>query len=218
MIRQEDTRVGRSGIAARAELAAFEFRQADRLERREPTDPTDAQFLATEARHARRDGEVIFQPPKDLVGSAGTELVPGLQAGDNLSACRQSLVNTLGEPNIICVDASEHRAALATRGNVLSQALDAQVTAQASNSIEKMLCHQLAITHTVAMEAFIRLQDNYPALKPAIEQVRLMNSAARLLEVFQSGCLSFRNSNRAGHSASRSAISRSPLTRAVRLS
>ncbi len=76
MIRQENTRVGRSGIAARAELAAFEFRQADRLERRAATDLIDAQFLAAEARHARRDGEVIFQPPKDLVGSAETDSLP----------------------------------------------------------------------------------------------------------------------------------------------
>ena len=60
MIRQEDTRVDRSGIAARADRAAFEFRQADRLERRSATDPIDAQFLAVEARHARRDGEIIF--------------------------------------------------------------------------------------------------------------------------------------------------------------
>ena len=97
MIRQEDTRVGRSGIAARADLAAFEFRQAEKLERRAATDLIDAQFLATEARHARRDGEVIFQPPTDLVGSPETELVPTLQPSDNLSACRQSLVNTLAE-------------------------------------------------------------------------------------------------------------------------
>ena len=86
MIRQEDTRMGRSGIAARAEPAAFEFRQADRLERRAATDLIDAHFLETEARHARRDGEVIFQPPTDLVGSADTELVPALQSGDNLNA------------------------------------------------------------------------------------------------------------------------------------
>ncbi len=93
-------------------------------------------------------------------------------------------MNTLAEPNIICVDASEHRAALATRANVLSQALDASVTAQASNSLEKMLCHQLATAHTVAMETIIRLQQT-PTCQPPVEQARLTAWCTNLLDDFR---------------------------------
>ena len=45
---------------------------------------------------------------------------------DGLGCGRLSMIDTLATPNIVGVDASEHRAILATRANVLSQALDAQ--------------------------------------------------------------------------------------------
>lgn|ERR1700682_2670055 len=75
-------------------------------------------------------------PPERLIGDASTELVPAPDLEAKVPAGRFSFLDTLAEPNIISVDASEHRAAVATRAGVLSPALDAAASAQAKNSIE----------------------------------------------------------------------------------
>src|SRR5438309_898548 len=91
------------------------------------------------------------------------------------------------QSNTISVDASEHRAAIATRAGVLSPALDAAVSARAKNSIEKMLCHQMAAVHMAGMELLVRLQE--AVRLPPAETARLTNAVARRFEVYQSGCL-----------------------------
>ena len=48
------------------------------------------------------------------------------------------------------------------------------------------------------MEVFIRAQQSYPALQPPVEQARLINSAVRLLEAFQSGCLTLQKLQHGG--------------------
>jgi len=96
----------------------------------------------------------------------------------------------LADPTSINVDASEHRVAVASRAGVLSAALDTAQTAKAKNSIEKMLCHQMAAVHMAGMELLVRVQESsaLSAFEPG-ELVKLTNAAARLFEVFQSGCL-----------------------------
>ena len=76
----------------------------------------------------------------------------------------------------------------AQRAGSLSMALDAATSARASNSLEKMLCHQLAALHKGGMELMSRLEQSLSALPP-VEAARLTNAAARLCEAFQSGCL-----------------------------
>jgi len=93
---------------------------------------------------------------------------------------------TLAEPTTISVDASEHRAAVATRAGVLSSALDVAVSAGAKNSIEKMLYHQMAAVHMAGMEMLLRIEES-PSLHqfPPVEIARMTNAAARLFEVEQ---------------------------------
>ena len=43
---------------------------------------------------------------------------------------------------------------------VLSSALDAAVSARAKNSIEKMLCHQMAAAHMAGMELLGRVEQS----------------------------------------------------------
>jgi hypothetical protein len=64
----------------------------------------------------------------------------------------------LEQPNIISVDAAEQRADVATRANVLSPALEAAASACAKNSMERMLCHQLAAVHFAGMDLLVRLE------------------------------------------------------------
>jgi hypothetical protein len=180
----------RSGISTVAEDAAHELRRAEHLERREAFDPLDGALKTLEAERARADAERLLTPPHRLVGDVDTEIVPAPGPEEKLSDDRRHFLDTLARPNTIAVDASEHRASVATRAGVLSPALDAAMTAGAKNSIEKMLCHQIAAVHMAGMELLVRVQQ-LPMLGsvPQVEIVRLTNGAARLFEVCQSGCL-----------------------------
>ena len=65
-------------------------------------------------------------------------------------------------------------------------AIDAAQSAQAANSLEKMLCHQMAAAHRAEMKMLgqsVRVS-NYP-----VEVARLSNAAARMMQVFQEGLL-----------------------------
>jgi hypothetical protein len=178
----------RSGITATAEHAARELRRAEKLERRDPFDRCDAVLKSLEAERARADAEKLLTPPPNLVGERSTEVVPALAADENPSPARLYYADTLEHPNTISIDAAEQRACLATRANVLSPALDAAASAGARNSIEKMLCHQLAAVHSAGMDLLVRLEQTLVNLPP-VERARLTNAAARMFEVYQSGCL-----------------------------
>jgi hypothetical protein len=88
------------------------------------------------------------------------------------------------EPDMIGGIASEHRVELAAcvGPRVAESAIDAAQTAQATNSLEKMICHQMAAAHRVAMKQLSRaLNDSLPVA----EMARISNAAARLMQVFQ---------------------------------
>jgi hypothetical protein len=57
------------------------------------------------------------------------------------------MVGTLENPNSISAGASGQRMNAALAASVLEPAVNAAVSAQAENSLEKMLCHQMAGAH-----------------------------------------------------------------------
>lgn len=87
--------------------------------------------------------EDLGASPAAIIGSGG-EVIKQQAAG---------MVDTLSQPSIAAVDASNHRTDLLTMvGNdVASMALDAANTIKASNSLEKMLAHQMAAIHDAGM-------------------------------------------------------------------
>jgi len=91
--------------------------------------------------------------------------------------------DTLEHPNMISVNASEERMEAAYQAGVLEMGIDAAITVEARNSLEKMLAHQMAAAHRMAMSMVARNNDR---LAPA-ESARLANTAGRLMQVFQSG-------------------------------
>ncbi len=98
------------------------------------------------------------------------------------------LVDTLANPSMLSVIASEYRVDLAAYidSRVAELAVDAAQSAQACNSLEKMLCHQMAAAHRAAMKLLgqaVRVS-NYP-----VEVARLSNAAARMMQVYQEGLL-----------------------------
>ena len=102
---------GRSEIAVTAERAAYELRKAEQLDRRRVFDRVDAHCKVREAAAARAEGERLMAPPERLVGDARHELAPAPAPFEAApSPARQHVLCTLEEPNVISVDASEHRA------------------------------------------------------------------------------------------------------------
>lgn len=191
---------GRSGIAFTAAHAGHELRKAAKLERRRAFDPMDAQFKAREAAQSRADGERLLAPPARLVGEASLELVPAPASPEAvLSPERMHVLCTLEEPDVIAVDASEHRAHAAARAGVLSAAVDAAVSVGARNSLEKMIAHQVAAAHHAGMDLLGRLTNGPEGGRlPPVELARLTNAAARLFEVSQAGCMTLQRLHTGG--------------------
>jgi hypothetical protein len=98
------------------------------------------------------------------------------------------IVDTLEKsPTTVAIGASGKRSRALHSVGVLEPALDAADSAKASNSIEKMLCHQMTAAHFTAMRLLERGEED--GLQPG-ERVKFVNAAARMMDVYQNGCLS----------------------------
>jgi hypothetical protein len=125
---------------------------------------------------------------------AGGELVTTV-AGEMSSHFR----NTVDDPSYVTAGASHERLELAFEAGALELGLDAAETANASNSLEMMLAHQLAAAHKSAMKLDAQLNHQVGRLNgvisPAglttinVEVARLANSTARMMGAFQQGFL-----------------------------
>jgi hypothetical protein len=129
---------------------------------------------------ARLDAETLVKRPENLVRACGEAIRPEFRLSH--------IVDTLQEPNMIGVVASEHRLDLAAcvGSRVAELAVDAAQSAQAGNSLEKMLCHQMAAIHRAAMKLVARSLDMH---EQPVEMARLSNAAARAMQVYQEALL-----------------------------
>ena len=101
----------------------------------------------------------------------------------------------LGCPDMVAVDASRHRLGLTAEAGGIALALDAAETAQATNSLEKMLAHQTAAAHIAAMqlqaEALVLLGEfKKRGRRETIfttEAARLIGASARMMGATQLG-------------------------------
>jgi hypothetical protein len=95
---------------------------------------------------------------------------------------------------------------LVLTGNAITMAVDAANSIRARNSLEKMLAHELAAAHRLAMhmaEQSARLVDRHVTwgkINPAhsIEAARLANASARMMGAFQDGLLALDRIRRGG--------------------
>ena len=74
----------------------------------------------------------------------------------------------------------------AAYAGVIDAAVDAATSGRAENSLEKMLCHQMAAAHFSAMKLIARAADTR---LPPVEMARLTNASARLMDSYQSALL-----------------------------
>jgi hypothetical protein len=126
---------------------------------------------------ALEDAGSALKAPDDLVAAAGEAIRPEFRL-DFL------VVRLKDEPDMIGVIASEHRVELAAcvGPRVAESAIDAAQTAQAANSLEKMICHQMAAGHRVAMKQLSMALNETLAI---VEIARISNAAARMMQVCQ---------------------------------
>jgi hypothetical protein len=104
-----------------------------------------------------------------------------------------------GSPDVVRGGASPARLTLAADAEVLDLAVDAAETIQARNSLERMLAHQIAAAHGLAMKLTAKASyfaGHVTSWDPkcrqqmqSIEAARMAGAAARMMEAFQRGLL-----------------------------
>src|SRR6516225_7179222 len=175
-----DTRTSRAeqAIAAVQEAAYY-----DSLPRTSSTDNEDYPYMA---RHLRAKAQALLQPPPDVEVSAGEATTWENRLAEVAPGDTARIINTLEHPTSVSTTASGKRMGAALAADILEPAIDAAQSALASNSIEKMLCHQMTAAHFSAMRLLERSAK--PNLPP-VEVARLTNAAARQMDVYQAACL-----------------------------
>jgi hypothetical protein len=170
----------------RGEQAIEAFQEADNIDHLPRQVEGDDVVYRREAEKFRAYGNALLEPT-DLSDVSHGEAVSydAVKEPDRFDA--GGILETLEKhPTSVAVGASGKRSLAASRAGVLEPALDATDSAQASNSIEKMLCHQMAAAHFTAMRLFEKSETD--RLQPG-EVARFINAAARMMDVYQNGCL-----------------------------
>jgi hypothetical protein len=150
---------------------------------------------STAARPLEHEAELALDPMLHCTGPVtvgnGGEMAIGTKA-------MAPFVDTVRErPDMLAIEASQHRMELADKADVLTLAVDAAATIQAANSVEKMLVHQMAAAHAMAMKAQAEAREllntykrtGYVHQHLSIEAGRMMNASARMMESYQHGML-----------------------------
>jgi hypothetical protein len=93
-------------------------------------------------------------------------------------------------PDLAAVEASLERSRLLLDYGIdaVAMALDASASIKAENSLERMLAHQLAVTHKMVIEQMSRAHGACP---PDTE-IKRLNVATRLMSVYQQGLLTLK--------------------------
>jgi hypothetical protein len=127
------------------------------------------------------------------VRAVGGELVP---AEDFATKTLPAILDTLVNPDAVAADASRDRLDLAKNAGALELALDTADTIQAGDALERMLAHQMATTHVLAMKAAAVMGQQLDiadrtlgTAKQAacVEAARMAGAVARLNGSFQAG-------------------------------
>jgi hypothetical protein len=159
-------------------------------------DPLGASFMRLDADSLEDEARKSLQiNEKDLpqVGAGGELTITKEQAIE-----APKLINTVDKPDNITAEASRDRLRLTVDADCTGMALDAAETIQAKNSLEKMLAHQLAIAHKLAMTFAKKALDH--SNKPdrntfgreesqAVETSRMIHASARMMDIYQKGIL-----------------------------
>lgn len=135
--------------------------RAARARAQKPGTLTEAVSNDMDAVLADIEAKSLLQPPENLVTGCGETIQSDFRLPFVVDTLQQN-------PSMVNIIASEHRVDLAACvwSRVAESAIDAAQSAQAANSLEKMLCHQMAAMHCAAMKLIASsLRDPLPPLK-----------------------------------------------------
>src|SRR3954453_10673289 len=159
--------------------------------------PIDARWRQLEANDMAKYADEFLKLPEGsaAVGAGGEMTLVGETANE-----RPDLVDTVrSEPDMVTARASVVRLELAADSSSLDLAIDTADTIKARNSLEKMLAHEIAVAHSLAMKFAAKSEQLLghvtswatPARQQvsSIEAARLANASARMMESFNQGLL-----------------------------
>jgi len=137
------------------------------------------ELRTAEAMDAAAKGFLSREKPTER--GTGGELVPTneVELWGHAEAVRR--------PDYVAVEASIDRVQLADQCGAFHLAFDAAETIEAKDATEQMLAHQMAAAHKMALDLLAQSADQ----RDTVEQARLANSAARLMDTYQRGMLVF---------------------------
>ncbi|MCJ2070048.1 hypothetical protein MKK75_14800 [Methylobacterium sp. J-030] len=125
--------------------------------------------------------------------TVGGELLP---EDDFTSKTLPTIIDTLVSPDAIGADASRSRLQLAEDAGALDLALDTADTIQATDGLERMLSHQMAAAHVMAMQAAALMKEHlehagrtrgHEQQMAGVEAARMAGAFARLTGSYQAG-------------------------------
>ena len=160
-----------------------------------PPDPLAARFMRDDAANletAAADALTLDTPPP--IG-AGGELIP---AGDQIKNGGGNFIDMVERPDAVTANASMDRLKLADEVHCVPLAVDTAETIQAKNSVEKMLAHQLAAAHKLAMILAGQARKHTEQVGDGIYSsdlrhveyaAKMTNASARMMDAFQKGTL-----------------------------
>jgi hypothetical protein len=184
----------RAAKMARAMTYAREI-EADAAELNHPGHHPAVERCRADQEH-RRSAE-LAQLPGPIVKGPGGEVTTAEIRGQDDARFKDTLTN----PDTLAAAASRHRLELAgcISDDVLALALDAAESIAARDSLERMLAHQLAVTHDVIMRSLMSAERMGESLQNfgettihhggpiLVEVARLRATAARLMTAYQNG-------------------------------
>ncbi|SFM90612.1 hypothetical protein [Methylobacterium pseudosasicola] len=143
--------------------------------------------------YADRQEATVRAPIEAPVRSVGGELLP---SEDFATRTLPAILDTLVNPDAVAADASRDRLDLDKNAGSLELALDTADTIQAGDVLERMLAHQIATTHVLAMKAAAVMVQQLDiadrtmgTAKQAacVEAARMAGAGARMNGSFQAG-------------------------------
>jgi hypothetical protein len=186
-------------------------RRAETARRNAGVERRLAQHAGSEAAAQLKDAERLESVAADLMKPAAA---PVVKCGEvtyvsGESGPNREIVDTLNNPDQAAIDASISRTdlLLAAPADIVALAVDAAASAKADNSLMKMLAHQLAMIHTLAMKTgsraleFERRQGELgEGFKhtDSVELARLAQATGRLTSSFQDGLLTLQRLHNGG--------------------
>ena len=189
------TRVMRRTSSDQGKKALRKLHEAAEYDNKAPRVYGDEILNPRKAETARAEAETLLTTPGLLVKGVGEVALwdpapeEKISPGDKSDLRDSRIFDTLEHPNTVSVRASEQRMEAADGAGVLEAAVDAAVSVKANNSLEKMLCHQMAAAHHMAMTLIMRAADTH---LPPVEAARLTNAGARLMQVYTEGLLALK--------------------------